>query len=74
MNSLNIERLKYISTNMQEVIGDLDEIELMYDSQPDIIKIILGGGNHGYYQIEKEKNYVDICGSFICYSRYWNHR
>lgn len=38
MNSLNIDRLKYISTSMQEVIGDLEEIVLIYDNQPDVIK------------------------------------
>lgn len=38
MNSLNKDRLKYISNSMQEVITDLDEIILIYDNQPDIIK------------------------------------
>jgi len=38
MINLNIDRLKYISTSMQEVIGDLDEIMSLYESQPSIIQ------------------------------------
>lgn len=38
MSDLNIDRLKYISTSMQDVIGDLDEIISLYDSQPSIIQ------------------------------------
>ncbi|MGL4850123.1 MAG: hypothetical protein ACRC28_14575 [Clostridium sp.] len=38
MNRINIERLKYLSTNMQEIIQDLDEITRIYDEQLDIIK------------------------------------
>lgn len=38
MNSLNIDRLKYISTSMQEVIGDLDEIVSIYDNQSEVIR------------------------------------
>ncbi|SHH81620.1 hypothetical protein [Clostridium grantii] len=38
MNSLNNERLKYISISMQDVIKDLDEIISIYDSQPIVIQ------------------------------------
>lgn len=38
MDRLNIERLKYISTSMQDVIRDLDEIISLYDSQPIVIQ------------------------------------
>lgn len=38
MNKLNIDRLKYISTSMQDVIRDLDEIISLYDNQPLIIQ------------------------------------
>lgn len=38
MNSLNIERLKYISSSMSDVISDLDEIVSIYDEQNPIIK------------------------------------
>ncbi|MGL5152848.1 MAG: hypothetical protein ACRC7N_20005 [Clostridium sp.] len=38
MNNINIDRLKYISTNMEEVIMDLDEITSLYDNQPEVIK------------------------------------
>lgn len=38
MTKINIERLKYLSTNMNEVISDLDEVASIYDSQKDIIK------------------------------------
>lgn len=38
MNSLNIERLKYISNSMQDVIRDLDEIISLYDGQPSAIQ------------------------------------
>ncbi|NFE93523.1 hypothetical protein [Clostridium botulinum] len=38
MNKLNIDRLKYLSASMQDVIRDLDEIISIYDNQPTIIK------------------------------------
>lgn len=38
MTKINLERIKYISTSMQEVIRDLDEIVLIYDKQSDLIK------------------------------------
>jgi uncharacterized protein YutE (UPF0331/DUF86 family) len=38
MSNLSIDRLKYISTSMQDVIGDLDEIVSLYDSQSLIIQ------------------------------------
>ncbi|WP_297421910.1 hypothetical protein [Clostridium sp.] len=38
MDKLNIERLKYISTSMQDVIHDLDEIISLYDSQSVVIQ------------------------------------
>lgn len=38
MNKLNNERLKYISTSMQDVIRDLDEIIALYDNQPSAIQ------------------------------------
>lgn len=38
MNRLNIERLEYIKTKMEEVIIDLDEILSLYDSQPSVIQ------------------------------------
>lgn len=38
MDRLNIERLKYISTSMQDVIHDLDEIVSLYDSQSTVIQ------------------------------------
>jgi len=38
MNRLNIERLKYISTSMQDVIRDLDEIISLYYSQSIVIQ------------------------------------
>lgn len=38
MNKLNTDRLKYISTSMQDVIRDLDEIMSLYDSQPLVIQ------------------------------------
>ena len=38
MNSLNIARLKYISTKMDEVVRDLDEIVSIYHSQSEIIQ------------------------------------
>lgn len=38
MDRLNIERLKYISTSMQDVVRDLDEIISLYDTQSLIIQ------------------------------------
>ena len=38
MDKLNIEILKYISTSMQDVIHDLDEIISLYDSQSVVIQ------------------------------------
>lgn len=38
MNKFNVERLKFISNSMQEIIIDLDEIATLYDSQSEVIK------------------------------------
>ena len=38
MTKINIERLKYLSTNMNEVIRDLDEVVSVYENQSDLIK------------------------------------
>lgn len=38
MNRLNVERLKYINTSMQDVIRDLDEIISIYDNQSVVIQ------------------------------------
>jgi uncharacterized protein YutE (UPF0331/DUF86 family) len=38
MNKLNVERVKYISTSMQDVIRDLDEIIDIYNNQSVIIQ------------------------------------
>lgn len=38
MNKLNIERVKYISTSMQDVIRDLDEIIVLYNNQSVVIQ------------------------------------
>ena len=38
MNRLNVERLKYISNSMQDVIRDLDEIISLYYGQPSAIQ------------------------------------
>ena len=38
MNKLNVERVKFISTSMQEIIGDLDEIITLYSNQSAVIR------------------------------------
>ena len=38
MNRLDVERLKYINTSMQDVLSDLDEIISIYDNQPAVIQ------------------------------------
>lgn len=70
MNSLNIERLKYVSSSMQEIIVDLDEIISLYDSQPDVIKKHLQQSfRTGFLQYkELLGSYMSQCLKTLCVS------
>lgn len=70
MNSLNIERLKYVSSSMQEIIVDLDEILSLYDSQSDVIKKHLEQSfRTGFLQYkELLGSYMSQCLKTLCVS------
>ncbi|MBB6622328.1 hypothetical protein H7E67_02685 [Clostridium gasigenes] len=60
MNRLNIERLKFISNNLKEIIGDLDEIVTIYDNQNLIIqKHLEQSFRTGFLQ------YKELLGSYM---------
>lgn len=70
MTKVNIERLKYLSTNMQEVIIDLDEITSIYEEQTDIIKKHLEQSFRTSFLQYKELlgNYMSQCLKIISVS------
>ena len=63
MDRLNIERLKYISTSMQDVIRDLDEIITLYDNQTMVIQKHLEQSFRTSFLQYKEliENYMNQC-------------
>ncbi|MEG2291250.1 MAG: hypothetical protein RSC24_14845 [Clostridium sp.] len=63
MNRLNIERLKFISTSLKEIMGDLDEIITIYDDQNHIIqKHLEQSFRTGFLQ------YKELLGSYMSQS------
>lgn len=70
MTKINLDRLKYISTSMQEVIIDLDEIISIYEDQSDIIKKHLEQSFRTSFLQYKELlgNYMSQCLKIVAIS------